>query len=237
MLITTRAIMLRVIRHGDNKAVLKLWTEQAGLLSGLVRIGGKRGPTAAVLQPLGRLEVVLDEHPERDMHPVREVRVERPFLRLHQEPVRSAVALFVQEVLYRTMRTGGPDPGLTAFLYEALEVLDEAPQLAHFPLVLLLQLADHLGFHPVAPNLGEDRFDPVEGHFVQGGVRHGHTLDPDLSKALASLFEVPLTALHTLSLPGHVRRTLLDHLLLYFRIHLEGMGELRSPAMLHQALG
>lgn len=237
MLITTRAILLRAIRHGDHTVVLKLWTEHAGSRSGMVRAGGKRGAAAAMLQPLGRLEVVLDEHPERDMHPVREMRVEQPFLRLHQDPVRSAVALFVQEVLYRALRTDGADPALTAFLYEALDVLDEADDLGHYPLVFLLNLAEQLGIHPVPPEPGQDRFDPVEGHFVQGGVRHGHTLDPEHSSALARLLGVPLSSLHTLSIPGHVRRAMLDHLLLYYRIHLEGMGELRSPAMLHQALG
>ena len=35
-------------------------------------------------------------------------------------------------------------------------------------------------------------------------------------------------------MPASERRDLLDHLLLYYRMHLEGLGELRSPAVLHQ---
>ncbi|MDX9752011.1 MAG: DNA repair protein RecO C-terminal domain-containing protein [Flavobacteriales bacterium] len=237
MLITTRAILLRAVRHGDRTVVVNLWTAHAGLRSALVRAGGRRGAAAAMLQALGRLEVVLDEHPERDMHQVREMRVERPYRHLHHDPVRAAVALFVQEVLYRVLRTDGADPGLTAFLYEALDVLDEADELAHYPVVFLLNLAGHLGFRPVAPAAGEDRFDPVEGHFVQGGARHGHTLDPELSSALAALLGVPLTEMDALAVPARLRRPLLDHLLLYYRIHLEGLGDLRSPTMLHQALG
>jgi hypothetical protein len=38
-------------------------------------------------------------------------------------------------------------------------------------------------------------------------------------------------------IPASQRRELLDHLLLYFRMHLEGLGELKSPAILHQVLG
>lgn len=237
MLITTRAILLRAIRHGDRTVVLNLWTTHAGLRSAVVRTGGRRGVSAAVLQPLGRLEVVMDEHPEREMHLVREVRVEKPFLHLHQDPLRSAVALFVQELLYRVLRTDGAEHGLSEFLYHALDLLDEAPDLSHYPLVFLIDLADHLGFRPVSPGPGEDRFDPVEGHFVQGGAMHGATLDPEHSSALARLLEVDLAQAHTLAIPARLRRALLDHLLLYYRIHFEGMGDLRSPAMLHQALG
>jgi len=237
MLFTTEAIVLRTIQHGDSTLILKAWTERSGLRSYLVRSGSKRGAARAALQPLNRLELVVDEKPERDLHNVRELRVSRPYSRLHSDPLRAAVALFVQEVLYKVLREESADDGLNSFLNESLEALDTVPDLSHFPLVFLLQLSGHLGFFPEAPGPGEDRFDLQEGHFIQGHGEHAHTLGPPLSLALAALLTVDLKHLHHANVPASQRRALLDHVLLYFRMHLEGMGELRSPAVLHQVLG
>jgi len=237
MLITTKAIVLRTIRHGDRSVVLNAWTQRSGRRSYLVRTGTKRGAAMAALQPLNRLELVVDEHPERDLHMVRELRIEQPYARLHTDPLRSGVALFVQEVLYKVLRQESADADLDTFLAHALEVMDTAPDLRHYPLVFLLRLTGHLGFFPEAPGPGEDRFDLREGHFIGGAAQHGHTMGPPLSLALASLLDIDLGRLEEAALPRTQRRELLDLLLLYFRMHLEGAGEMRSPAVLHQVLG
>lgn len=237
MLFTTEAIVLRTIPYGDPSVILKAWTKRSGLRSYLVRTGGKRGTARAALQALNRLELVVDEKPDRDLHHVREIRVLRPYTRLHSDPLRAAVALFVQEVLYKVLREEAADESLDAFLYEALEALDTVPELSHFPVVFLLQLSGHMGFFPEAPGPGEERFDLREGHFIQGHGEHAHTLGPPLSLALASLLPLDLQHMGQANIPASQRRALLDHLLLYFRMHLEGLGELRSPAVLHQVLG
>lgn len=237
MVYTTRAIVLKTVRHGDSTVILKAYTEQHGLRSFVVRTGGKSGAARAALQPLNRLELVVKENAEKDLHPVREMRVSHPFVQLHFDAVRGTLALFVQEVLYRLLREEAADEELFAFLEEALEVMDTAPDVRNYPLVFLLQLSGLMGFQPAPPIPGEEHFDMKEGEFVQGRVLHGHTLGPPLSLHLASLLPVQLA-----HLPGPVinpahRRALLDHLLLYFRLHVEGLGELRSPAVLHQVLG
>jgi len=61
-------------------------------------------------------------------------------------------------------------------------------------------------------------------------------MDEDVGKALAYLLEVPIGGASDMVLPGDLRRRLLDQLLLYYRFHVEGLGELRSPAVLHQVL-
>lgn len=236
MLVTTRGIVLKVVRHGDNTRVLKAWTEAHGLRSYLVRTGVKGGTRDAALQPLNRLELVVKEDADRELTTVRELRVERPYLNLTRDPLRGALALFVQEVLYKVLRTGAADASLDAFVRDALEVMDTGPDLRHYPLVFLLELAGHLGFRPGPPQPGEYHFDLREGHFLRGGVPHGQVMGPPLSTALAELLDLGLHQLEQANVVPAVRRSLLDHLLLYYHLHLEGMGELRSPAVLHQVL-
>ncbi len=237
MLHTTRAIVLKTIKHGDRAVVLKAYTELFGLRSYVIRVGGKSGVAQAAVQPLNRVEIVANEHPERELQNVRELRVDRPYQQVPYDPVRGTLALFVQEVLYKVLRGEASDPDLFEFLSEALEAMDTSSDVVNFPLIFLIQLSAQLGFKPSAPAPGEDRFDLKEGEFIRGAAPHGHTLGPVLSGHLATLLNVDLMDENAPHIPTSARRDLLDHLLLYYRMHIEGLGELRSPAVLHQVLG
>jgi DNA repair protein RecO (recombination protein O) len=179
----------------------------------------------------------VNEHAERDIQNIREMRVDRPYARIPYDPVRGALLLFTQELLYKVLRGEAADPELFGFLEEALEAIDSAEDVRNFPLVLLVQLSGQLGFQPAFPAPGEDRFDLREGEFVQGAVQHGHTMGPVLSGHLAALLPIGFEHMPGPVIPASERRDLLDHLLLYYRMHVEGLGELRSPAVLHQVLG
>ena len=237
MVYTTRAIVLKTFKHGDRTVVLKAFTELHGLRSFLVRAGGKSGVSGAALQALNRVELVVSEHAERDLHAVRELRVDRPYQQVPYDALRGTLALFVQEVLYKVLRGEAADAELFHFLDDALEAMDTGPEVRNFPLVFLLRLSGQLGFLPAPPAVGEDRFDLKEGEFIQGTAPHGHTMGPPLSGYLAQLLTEELGTPSGTPIPTAHRRALLDHLLLYYRMHVEGLGELRSPAVLHQVLG
>lgn len=236
MLLTTDAIVLKTVAHGDRSLVLKAWTSHAGAQSYMVRIGRGKGNSAAALQALNRLQIVADERPDRDLHEIREMRVANPYLRLHTDPVRTAVALFVQEVLCRVLRSEAADPDLNAYVLEALEAIDGAEDLRWFPPVFMLQLLGHFGFLPEEPGPGQDHFDMHEGRFVPGAGSHDHLMRPPLSLAFAQLLRIGLGDLQDVPIPDALRRGLLDHMLLYFRLHVDGLGELKSPAVLHATL-
>ncbi len=229
MLITAEAIALRAIAHGDRSAVLKAWTRHAGARSYMVRVGPKATPAA--LQPLARIEVVADERADRDLFTARELRVRKPFLRIPFDPVRGAIALFAQELLLRVLRAESADEELHAAAEAAIESIDSDADVRFIPHRILLRLAVPLGFSPEPPQPGEDHFDLEEGRFTSTTARHGHLLAPPLSVALADLLNG-----RAATLPTAQRRELLDHLLLYYRLHLDGMGEMRSPGVLHTVL-
>ncbi|MBK8341244.1 MAG: DNA repair protein RecO C-terminal domain-containing protein [Flavobacteriales bacterium] len=236
MLHTTRALVLRAIAHRDRMIVLKAYTEEFGLRSYLVRGSAKRGLPQALLQPLNRIELVVDERAERDLHHVRDMRLYRPYLHIHGDAVRGAVLLFLQEVLYRTLREEAGDAALFAFLDTALDRLDQTEDLRHFPLVFLLKYATMLGFAPEAPEAAEPYFDLQEGRFVHEQPLHAHAIGPPLTAVLAALLSIDLETSPDVTVPAAQRRELLDLLLRYLRLHVPGAPELRSPEVLHQLL-
>ncbi len=235
MLHTTQAVVLRTFKHGDNSVILKTYTDSFGARSYMVRTGKRGGVKPAHLQPLDRLELVVTESREREMHAIREIRIANPFIGIPNDPIRGMLLLFAQEVFYRTLREETPDAPLFNFVLETLEDIDTGENLGQLPILLLVRLAEHLGFLPEPPEPGEDRFDLREGHFFRGAPAHGLCMDTPNALAFAALLKAGTTGT-TLSLRPEIRKHLLDDLLTYFRLHVEGFGQLKSPAVLHDLL-
>ncbi|HQV38527.1 MAG: DNA repair protein RecO [Flavobacteriales bacterium] len=235
MLQTTRAVVLRTFKHGDNFVILKAYTECFGVRSYIVRISKRGSAKPAHLQPLDRLEIVVSESGERELHTVREVRTEKAYVGIAGDPARGLLLLFAQEVFYRTLKEESPDPELFDLVQRTLEEIDTGDNLGQLPLLLLLRLARHLGFLPELPGPGEDRFDLREGHFFNGVPEHGFCMNVNSSLAFAELLRAESTEVD-MHLPSDVRIGLLEQLLDYFRLHVEGFGQLRSPAILHALL-
>ena len=237
MLITTRAIVLRTVRHGDKSVVLKLYTEHHGLRGYVVRMGGKSGIAPALLEPLQRLAVVANERGDRELHHLKEVRPDKPFVRVGGDPVRGSVVLFLQEVLLRTLREESGDAALFAYLYSALDVVDEAPDLGHLPIAFLAGLSHHLGFAPEQPEGAATWFDMMDGVFTDHEPEHPHAFSGALASLFARLFTLPLQECATAQASAAQRKELLGKLLHFYRLHVDGFGELRSPAVLQAVLG
>jgi len=233
MLLTTRAIVLRAIRHGDRTAILKTYTEHDGARACALRLGGRSGAPHALVQPLSRVELVLDQHPDKDLAAVKEIRLEAPSVP-QDRPERAAVVLFLQEVFLRVLRTECADAGLFAFAHAAIGSAVMEQDLAQVPLRTMAGLIQHMGILPSPPEHGEPNFDLLEGRFIAGDAPSGHTLRQPLSTWMAALFDEGATELPRLS--AAQRRDLLDHLLLFIRLHLDGFGELRSVSVLREVL-
>lgn len=231
----TRAVVLRTFKHGDRSTVLKAYTEGFGARTYMVRTGKRSGASPAHLQPLARVELVVTESKERDMHAVREIRLTRPYVGIPGDPFRGLLLLFAQEVFYRTLREESPDAALFAFVLQVLEDMDTGERPEYQPLLLLVRLARHLGFRPEPPQAGEDHFDLREGCFFKGVPAHGFCMDAPCSSAFGTLLGAEASGIGARLEPA-VRKHLLDQLLLYYRMHVEGFGQLKSPAVLHALL-
>ena len=234
MLQTTKAVVLRLIKYGDRSVVLNAYTEQFGARSYLLRPPAKGKPIA--LGPLERVELVVAEDPRRELHHVREFRVEKPYLKVPGQPPRALLLLFLQEILSRTLKEEAGDPELFSFVQELLEELDSTEDLPHFPLLVMVRMARQFGFLPGLPGTGEDCFDLREGNYFSGKCVHGEFLGKAETDALALLLKAEASR-NPVQLPSSQRIALLENLLDYFRLHLPGFGQLKSPAVLHAVLG
>lgn len=240
MIIKTEGIVLQGIKYGDTSLVVRIFTRSHGVQSYLVQ--GVRKARARMhhnlFQPTTLVELVAYHKEQPGLQRIREITGAHPYHTLPLDILKTTIALFLAEVLTNTLRESDASPPMYDFVREALITLDDttAP-VANFHLVFLLQLSRYLGFAP------RDNHDPRHPFFnLQEGLFQPTLTDPHfcLDEALSRQL---LTLMHT-SLPdsGHLpltatdRRLLLNHLVDYYRYHLEGLRPLLSHQILENVL-
>ena len=133
--------------------------------------------------------------------------------------IKSSVAMFVSEVLYRSFTTELADPQFFEWLCGAIDVLDrETSSIANFPLWFLISYAVQLGFQPGDPVEPQGIFTPSETDL--------------LLKVLRSPYETTLA----IPLSAERRQAFSRSMLQYLSHHLGANIDAKSLDVLHAVL-
>ena len=236
MTLTTPGIVLSSIKYGDSSLIVKILTREAGLKSYLVKgvLQRKKGKLkAAYFQPLTQLELVVSHREKANLHYIREAKIDYPYTSLPTDWTKQAIVLFLAEVLNKVIREEEQDTALYDYLQTALQWLDTHDQVANFHLVFLIQLTKYLGFYPDTSGYERPYFDLVEGEFIsQQGIHP--VLQGDELIHFKRLLGIHFEASHMVQLSKQERRQLLDVILTYFEVHLQGFSQPKSLAVLHE---
>ena len=223
-MIKTEAIVLSHLKYGEHSVIATLYTSAMGRQSVLVKgaFGKKTPMKASLFRPLYLLDISLRYSARRQLQYISDMSLSVPFLNIPYDPVKSGIALFLSEVLYRTLRGEEADAALFAFLSQTIQLLDlNRHGTANFHLVFLLRLARFLGFSPPENFLLD----------MQGVQLPASRLMED-NALLNKLLHLPFDALETVELNRERRNELLDIILTYYTVHVEGVGEIQSADIL-----
>lgn len=236
MILSTPGIVLSSIKYGDSSLIVKIFTREAGLKSYLVKgvLKSRKGKLkAAYFQPLTQLELTVTHREKVNLHYIREAQVHYAYESLPTNWTKQAIVLFLAEVLTKVIREEEQNIALYEYLETALQWLDTHDHIANFHLVFLLQLTKYLGFFPDTSKQHLPYFDLVEGHFTQQPGIHP-VLQEDEIVHFKSLLGTHFEASHTVQLSKQERRHMLDVILTYFEVHLQGFSQPKSLAVLHE---
>ncbi|MDR2809478.1 MAG: DNA repair protein RecO [Tannerellaceae bacterium] len=236
MLSKTRGVVLHSIPYNDAGFIVHIYTELFGRTSCLVtRNKGKKNPLpSALFMPFSVIDMEMVHRPGRDIHRLREAKLCFPLNRLFFDPVKSSLALFLAEVLYRVLKETEPDSRLFDFLYHSIHLLEDTREgIANFHLVFLLHLLGYLGFFP---NFGSYQdgawFDMQNGVFSPCPPLHTHYLDKDESRIFASLFRISYKNMSLYAFSRQDRVNILNKMITYYRLHLPEISEIKSLSIL-----
>jgi len=236
MLHQTRGIVFHLVKYSETSLIAKIYTELFGLQSYILK--GVRSQKSKIkpnlLQHLGLLDMIVYRKASASIQNIREIRHAYQFTSIPFDIRKTSVAIFLNEVLYKSIREEQPDPPLFDFIYRAVVLLDRAgDDIASFTPAFLVHLSRHLGFAP-GGECSEQHpcFDPYGGVYVSAGDAVPGCFSRDESNALSLLLATPFDKAVCLPMTPAVRDELLDRLLNYYRIHLAAFPQVKS----HQVL-
>ncbi len=236
MQLTTKAIVLTSLKYGDNSLIVKLFTEQRGLQSFMLKgiLKSRKGKLkVALFQPLTQLEIVARTSKTGSLGYIGEAAVSYGYTTVHTDIRKGAVALFLAEVLAQSIREQEAEPRLYQYVETALQWLDQHGEMANFHIRFLIGLTRFLGFFPDQNSTDGDYFDLVEGAFCREASWNPCFSGPEIH-AFKTLLGTNFDVLHTVKLNQNQRKVLLENMIRYFEIHLHGFKKPKSLVVLDE---
>jgi DNA repair protein RecO (recombination protein O) len=237
MLHKTKGIVLHHIKYSDTSLIVKIYTEAFGLQSYLVK--GARSKKSAfrssLFQPLSLLELVVYHREKHDLQHIREAEVAEPFHSISSDLRKSTIALFLSEILIKTINEGETNSEMFEYISSSLHFFDmQTEGVENFHFYFLIQLSRYLGFHPQGESGEKSYFDLREGRFRNVQPIHPDYLTGNTSVNFYLLSHAGAADLAGISLANNQRSDLLSAILLYYQIHLSGLGNIKSVEVLKE---
>jgi DNA repair protein RecO (recombination protein O) len=245
MIHKTRGIVLRTIKYGETSVVVNIFTAlfgvQAYLVNG-VRTQKRSGNKAAMFQPGAILEMEVYHNEQKAMQRIKECSWAFLYGHILSDVVKNSIALYMVELLYKTLKQPEAHADLFNFCEDALIQLDHADNsvAANFALYFSLHLANFFGF-----KISNNRFDELkeeniyldllEGTFTNTQPRHPHFIQGQHALITSELLKIMQPAeLVQLKINQQLRKELLFKYQEYYALHLPEFGQMKTLQVLHE---
>lgn len=240
MLHKTRGIVLKTTLYSESSVIVQMFTEKFGIQSYM--INGVKKPKAKIrmnmLQPLHLVDMVVYHKTNTSIQRISELRPAPIFRSIPYDIIKSTIVLFLNEVLYKSIRQQTTDEHLFDFIFSAICWFDESEEInVSFHLAFLLKLSRFLGFAPSTQTKSDQSyFDLQEGEFKSSIPLHPYFLDKHDASLFISLFSLPFEKINEINIENQTRRLILDKILVYYTLHTASFGDIRSHLVLEDVL-
>lgn len=241
----TKGIVLRTVKYGETSVIVTIFTElfgvQAYLVNG-VRVSSKKGSGRANLfQPSAILDMIVYHNELKQLQRIKEFKWAHIYQHILSDVRKNAVALYMIELLSKCLKQPENNPELFHFAEDAFLHLDEANSTvtANLPLFFTLHLPVFFGLR-INDNYSASHqwLDLQEGEFVDNQPTHPHFLDDRQAYVTSQLLKVQQPhELNDIKLNHDFRRNLLHHYEVFYALHIQDFGTMKTLPVLREILG
>ena len=226
--------------YSETSIIARVYTEQLGLQTYIVKGVRKKGARIKrnLFAPLSIIQLVANHKEGEGMRVMREASCEYQLNGIATDIAKTAVSIYISELLAHSVSAQMADPNLYGFIEDAILNLDRATgSVAGFPLSFTIGLTQFLGFAPHNNfSVNNIYFDMVEGNFCPYPPENPYYLSSPLSNRLSEVLSALNAGIVSIVADHATRNELLAKMLEYFRIHIPSFGEIKSVQVLGEVL-
>src|ERR1700748_1892988 len=126
MLHKTRGIVFKTTDYSETSVIVQVFTEKFGLQSYIIN-GVKKAKAKIsrnMLQPLHLLDMVVYHKNAGNVQRISELKNSPVLQTIPYDVIKSSLAIFLNEMLYKSLRQQSADENLFGFIFSAVEWLD-----------------------------------------------------------------------------------------------------------------
>ena len=231
MLTKNNSIVLSKLKYRDYDLIVKCYTKQRGIVNYMLKgvLKSKKGLSKTVYyQVLSQLQIEENYKPNQSLHFIKEVKFSYIYKSLHNNIYKSAIVLFLSEILSNVLQEEEKNEDLFNYIETALQYLDNEDSFSNFHLLFLLKLTRYLGFKPENLNENYPYFNLQSGVFeaLDDGI---YSISGKNLTLLKRLLGTNFDTLDLIKINAKHRQEFLNMLLFYFELHL---GSFKKPKSL-----
>lgn len=221
----TKGIVLSSIKYGETSLICKMYTKEFGMQSYIVNGVRKRKGNRGYYQPLNILDLVVYHKNSSQLQRIKEAKNSMAHNSIPFHILKSSIALFIAEVLCNSLKEEEENPDLFNFLESSIVEFDSTAFNSQYHIHFLISLSSYLGFYPNLENEELAYFDLMNGCFSPNKSGHKHYVE----NSSDFLSAVRLKKVND-------KKKILDTLLDYYRLHLDGFKQIKSKEVLENVL-
>jgi len=238
MQVATEGIVLHFIKYGETSVIATIFTREFGRQSYILNASRSRKSKnkPGLLQALFLIDIEAYQKKSRDIQRIKEIKINHTYQNIPFDITKSTQAIFLAEVLYKTIHEQESYPELFDFLKNVLQYFDLMEDgWSNFHLFFLFRLTEYLGFMPDTSKVGfEGWFDLQKGAIVPFEPPHPMFAHKEATEYLIKLSLLKINELDQLKISRSMREYLLTTLLDYYQLHFENLGEMKSLNVLKE---
>jgi DNA repair protein RecO (recombination protein O) len=232
------AVVLHTLKYRDTSLLVYAYTDLFGrqtyLVNGVRSDKNKAG--MACFQALSLLDAVAYHHPKNDIQRLSEYHLTVPLQHLAFDVHKNAIAIFMGEVVYKTVREQEPNEQLFHFLQQSvLELENIEAGAANYHLYFLAHLAAYLGYASGNDYRPEyTYFDISTGEFTTIKPKHELFFDAGQTTLFGRLLKASVDDLPDICLHHSQRNVFVDNMLRFYNHHFDTLSPIRSWMVLSE---
>ena len=222
----SRAIALSYLKQGESSIIAKIFTEEKGLQSFIVK--GVRAKKAkkklGLFQPLQLLNINATLITKNSLQYISEITIAHNQVSDGIDMKKNFISIFVAEVISKVLLETEKDKALFKFIWELKNDLSNFEKInQNFPLIFLIGLSEQLGFLPSKDQIDGDYFNLEFGEFTNNQQQLNHFIKKDNSYYLRKLLENK-----DINIPYKNRNEILLHLIQYYKLQHHELKNMTS---------
>tara|TARA_B100000902_G_scaffold52657_1_gene59406 strand:- start:178 stop:894 length:717 start_codon:yes stop_codon:yes gene_type:complete len=224
MFIDTDGIALKQTLYGDNDIIVKVLTEEMGLVSFMVK-GGRKGNKKKYLQPLMLVSISFKNNNKKSLQYLNQIRLKEITSEILNNYEKRILGLFLCEIISKCLKEGLSDQDIYNFIYKQIMWLNQKSNSAkYFDIWFLANFTKLLGVSPNYSDLEQDAiqyFSTSSASFTNNEKKGNW--DKESSLFLYNILNNPADELKNFSLNNNLSKFVLMELVNYYGHHLNDL--------------